>query len=197
MPDIRSRSRTGTAPKAKLALVWRPNPPHGPVKNLILLTRNRETIEFRVSGCMFSFSVWLRWRTIVALAILCLTPSLSHGQSGPILAITKSHNGDFTTGQPGTYFITVSNAGQTATSGTVTMSDALPQGMTAISLDAPGWSCSALPTTFITCTRSDSLAPAASYPVIAITVSVGNCMPTETNTAEVSGGGDPQFHTAS
>ncbi len=69
--------------------------------------------------------------------------------------------------------------------------------MTAISLDAPGWNCSALPTTFITCTRSDALAPNASYPVIAITVSVGNCMPTETNTAEVSGGGDPQFHTAS
>src|SRR5581483_4030658 len=115
--------------------------------------------------------------------MLFFASSLSHGQSGPILAITKSHNGDFTTGQPGTYFIAISNAGHAATSATVTMSDSLPQGMTAISLDAPGWNCSALPTTFITCTRSDALAPNASYPVIAITVSVGNCMPTETNTA--------------
>jgi uncharacterized repeat protein (TIGR01451 family) len=119
---------------------------------------------------------------------------LSHGQS-PNLAITKSHNGDFTTGQPGTYNITVSNTGTAATSGAVTLTDSLPQGMTAIALDAAGWSCTALPTTIVTCTRSDSLAPGSSYPVVALTVSVGNCTSVEINTATVTGGGDSQFHT--
>ena len=119
---------------------------------------------------------------------------LSHGQT---LAITLSHNGDFTTGQPGTYFITVSNVGQAATSGTVTMTDFLPQGMTAIALDAQGWSCTALPTTLLTCTRSDSLAPSSSYPIITLTVSLGNCTSTETTTANLTGGGDSQFHSAS
>lgn len=133
---------------------------------------------------------------ILAFVVFCLTVPLQ-GQSGPILSITKSHNGDFTTGQPGTYFITVSNVGQAATSGTVTLTDVLPQGMTAIALDAPGWSCTALPTTLLTCTRSDSLAPNSSYPVVALTVSLGNCMSTETNTAAVTGGGDSQFHSAS
>lgn len=150
-------------------------------------------------GCISFLRQWLRCRSLAsAITFLCLlAPALSNGQSGPVLAIAKSHNGDFTTGQPGTYFITVSNAGQAATSGTVTMSDSLPQGMTAIALDAPGWSCTGLSTTLLTCTRSDSLAPSASYPVITLTVSLGNCISTETNTATVTGGGDSQFHSAS
>ncbi|HXB20671.1 MAG TPA: hypothetical protein VNV88_04770, partial [Candidatus Solibacter sp.] len=113
----------------------------------------------------------------------------------PILAITKSHTGDFTTGQPGTYNITVSNTGTAATSGTVTLRDVLPQGMTAIALDGPGWSCMAPPATFFDCTRSDSLAAGSSYPGLIVTVSIGNSAPMVTNSASVTGGGDSQFHT--
>jgi uncharacterized repeat protein (TIGR01451 family) len=77
------------------------------------------------------------------------------------------------------------------------MTDILPQGMTAVGLDAPGWSCSALPAGVVTCTRSDSLAPNSAYPGLTMTVSVGNSAPMVTNTANLSGGGDSQFHMAS
>jgi uncharacterized repeat protein (TIGR01451 family) len=145
-----------------------------------------------------SFLIRLRYRSIAStIVVLGLTTLPSFGQNAPNLAITKSHPGDFTTGQPGTYNITVSNTGSAATSGTVTLTDFLPQGMTAISLSNSGWNCTALPTTNLTCTRSDSLAPGGSYPVLTITVSVGNCTSMEINTAEVTGGGDSNFHTAS
>ncbi len=44
------------------------------------------------------------------------------------LRITKSHTGNFTQGQPGTYTITVSNGGGSETSGLVTVIDTLPAG---------------------------------------------------------------------
>src|ERR1700694_3242 len=113
----------------------------------------------------------------------------------PILSITKSHTGDFTTGQPGTYNIAVSNTGTAPTSGIVTLRDILPQGMTGIAVDAPGLSCSPPPASFFDCTRSDALAPGSSYPGLIVTVSVGNSAPMVTNSASVAGGGDSLFHT--
>src|SRR4029450_7989611 len=57
-------------------------------------------------------------------------------------------------------------------------------------LAGAGWTCTV---STQTCTRSDALAPTASYPEITVTASVGaNVAPgTVTNTAVVSGGGDP------
>ncbi len=117
--------------------------------------------------------------------------------NGPTLTITKSHAGDFTVGQTGTYHITVGNTGTTATLGTVTVSDFLPFGLTVIAASGSGWNCSLPPTQFVNCTRSDSLATGNSYPAIALIVSVINSSSTFTNTASVSGGGDSQFHSAS
>jgi uncharacterized repeat protein (TIGR01451 family) len=109
----------------------------------------------------------------------------------PDLTITKTHVGDFTVGQPGTYTITVSNAGGAPTVGTVTMADFMPSGMTATSITATGWTCSQLPTSFVNCTRSDALATNSSYPVIAITVRVDGAFTSpETNNATVNGGGE-------
>ncbi len=117
--------------------------------------------------------------------------------TAPVLAITKTHTGNFTVGEPGTYKITVSNTGKIATVGTVTVSDNLPTGLTLIGATGTGWSCSTPPTSFVTCTRSDALAPNASYPVINLTVAVGNTFSVVTNFASVTGGGDGQFHSAS
>jgi uncharacterized repeat protein (TIGR01451 family) len=117
--------------------------------------------------------------------------------NGPTLTIAKSHTGDFTVRQTGTYHITVGNTGTTATSGTVTVTDFLPFGVTVIAASGAGWNCSLPPTQFVTCTRSDSLATGNSYPAIALIVSVINSSPTFTNTANVSGGGDSQNHSAS
>jgi uncharacterized repeat protein (TIGR01451 family) len=116
--------------------------------------------------------------------------------SEPKLSISKSHSGTFTFGQTGTYTINVSNAGALATSGTVTVQDSLPFGLTATAVSGTGWSCGTLPTTVLTCTRSDSLTSGSSYPALTVTVTIG-ATGTVTNTASVTGGGDGAFHNAS
>ncbi len=114
------------------------------------------------------------------------------------LSIDKSHTAPFITGQSGLYKITVNNVGLLPTAGTVTVTDNLPPGLTATSIIAPGWNCSTVPTTSLICARSDVLAPAAGYPVIALTVSIDPTAPDKvTNTATLSGGGDSSGHTAS
>ena len=107
----------------------------------------------------------------------------------PDLTISKTHSGNFTQGQTGaTYTITVSNGGTGPTSGTVTVTDTLPTGLTATAFSGTGWSCT-LGT--LTCTRSDALSASSSYPTITLTVNVaGNAPGSLTNTAAVSGGGE-------
>jgi uncharacterized repeat protein (TIGR01451 family) len=107
----------------------------------------------------------------------------------PDLAITKSHIGNFSVGQTGaTYTITVSNTGHGPTSGTVTVLDSLPSGLTATAISGTGWTCT-LGT--LTCTRTDALAASSSYPAITLTVNVAANAPSlVTNTAIVSGGGE-------
>ena len=116
----------------------------------------------------------------------------------PNLTITKTHAGNFTQGQTGaTYSLAVSNAGTGPTSGTVTVTDTLPTGLTATAIAGTGWSCTL---STLTCTRSDALAAPGSYPAITLTVNVAaNAPASVTNTATVSGGGDatPTNNTAS
>jgi uncharacterized repeat protein (TIGR01451 family) len=104
------------------------------------------------------------------------------------LTIAKSHTGNFTQGQIGaTYSITATNSGSASTSGTVTVTDTLPSGLTATDITGTGWTC-VLGT--LTCTRSDALAAGSSYPAITLTVNVSLSAPASvTNTASVSGGG--------
>lgn len=105
------------------------------------------------------------------------------------LTISKSHAGHFTPGQTGaTWTITVSNVGGSYTSGTVSMVDTLPAGITATAISGTGWNC-VLAT--VTCTRSDALLAFDSYPPITLTVNVAsNAALLITNTATVSGGGE-------
>ncbi len=84
----------------------------------------------------------------------------------------------------------MSNVGTSASSGAVTVTEKPPAGLTVTALDGAGWTCT-LAT--LTCTRTDALAPATSYPDIIVTTSVGAGVApgTVTNTAVVFGGGDP------
>src|SRR5207249_291753 len=83
------------------------------------------------------------------------------------LTIMKSHTGNFIQGQAGAvYTITANNVGTGPTSGTITVIDTLPVGLTATGMTGTGWSC-ALAT--LACTRSDALASGASYPAITAT----------------------------
>jgi CSLREA domain-containing protein/uncharacterized repeat protein (TIGR01451 family) len=107
----------------------------------------------------------------------------------PDLTVTKAHTGSFIQGDTGkTYTITVSNGGGAATSGTVSVVDTLPTGLTATAITGTGWTCT-LGT--LSCTRSDVLAAFSSYPAITLTVSVAaNAPALVTNIATVSGGGE-------
>ena len=117
---------------------------------------------------------------------------------GPDLTIAKSHTGNFTQGQPGTYSLTVSNAGGSPTSGSVTVTDNVPIGLVPTSAAGAGWTCNVAAQGVI-CNRSDPLAPGASYPPITLTVAVAvNAPASVTNTAIVFGGGEtnPSNNTA-
>jgi uncharacterized repeat protein (TIGR01451 family) len=106
----------------------------------------------------------------------------------PALTITKSHPGSFTQGQTGaTYTIAVTDSGTATTSGTVTVVDTLPSGLTATAISGSGWMC-ILAT--LTCTTTATEAPGASFPAITLTVTVAaNAPASVTNSASVSGGG--------
>jgi len=109
------------------------------------------------------------------------------------LTITKTHTSSFLPGQVGrTYTITVTNIGGVTTSGTVTVIDNLPSGLTATDMSGIGWNCD-LPSR--NCSRSNPLASNTSYPPITLTVNVSNNAPSSiTNFANVSGGGEAFFN---
>src|SRR4029434_10285776 len=74
------------------------------------------------------------------------------------------------------------------TSGMVTVTIALPAGVTPTAIAGTGWTCTQ---PVGPCTTTATLAPGASYPVITITVNIGaNAPATLVATATVSGGGD-------
>jgi len=109
--------------------------------------------------------------------------------SVPDLTVSKTHSGSFIQGQTGaSYTITATNSGGAVTSGTVTVADTLPAGLTATAMSGTNWACT-LAT--LTCTRNDPLAAGVSYPAITLTVNVASNAPASvTNTATVSGGGE-------
>jgi uncharacterized repeat protein (TIGR01451 family) len=108
----------------------------------------------------------------------------------PDLTIVKSHSVTFVPGLSGaTYTVIVTNSGAGPTAGVVTVTDTLPAGVTATAISGPGWACVLVT---LTCTRSDVLNPGTSYPAITITIDIAvNAGTSLTNTAVVSGGGEP------
>ncbi len=111
--------------------------------------------------------------------------------AGAIFSITKTHTGNFTQGQAGTYTVVVSNTGSGASVGTVTVTETAPAGLTITSMSGTGWTCNAT-----SCTRNNSLAAGTSYPAISIVVSVlANATSPQVNQVTVSGGGTPNVTT--
>jgi uncharacterized repeat protein (TIGR01451 family) len=107
----------------------------------------------------------------------------------PVLTVTSSHSGSFTQGQQSaTYTVTVSNAsGAAPTSGTVTVTENLPSGLTLVSMAGTGWTC---PAGGAACTTGNALNGGSSYPAITVTVNVGgNAASPQLNSVAVSGGG--------
>jgi LPXTG-site transpeptidase (sortase) family protein len=109
----------------------------------------------------------------------------------PDMTIAKSHVDPLVRGSTtSTYSLTATNSGNVATSGTVTVTDTLPAGLTPTAAAGAGWTCPAPVGQTITCTRADVLGAGASYPAITVTVTVlQSAANSVTNTASVSGGG--------
>jgi uncharacterized repeat protein (TIGR01451 family)/fimbrial isopeptide formation D2 family protein len=119
----------------------------------------------------------------------------------PNLAITKTHTGNFTVGTNGTYTLTASNSGNGATSGTITVTDNLPTGLTVAAVPViPNWNCSTtvVGSSTMTCTSTTVIPSGANHPnAIALDVTVSAAAfaaSPVTNVANISGGGEPAFN---
>ena len=101
----------------------------------------------------------------------------------------KNHTGHFIPGQAAaTYVVTVSNSASGGpTSGTVTVKEAVPTGLTLVMMSGASWTC---PAGTDYCTQNNTLPAGSSYPPITVTVSVAANAPSQvTNQVSVSGGG--------
>ena len=116
------------------------------------------------------------------------TFAVANSAGPPVLGITKSHVGNFSTGQQNAqYTLSVSNNGTGPTIDPVTVTEMVPSGETLVSMSGSGWTCTAGSNT---CTRSDALAAGMSYAAITVTVNVAaNSTSPQVNTATVTGGG--------
>jgi uncharacterized repeat protein (TIGR01451 family) len=103
----------------------------------------------------------------------------------PTLTISSSHADPFALGQSGdTYTISVANTGPGVTSGTLTVTDILPAGLTATAMQGTGWTCTL---SNLTCTNSNpfSVGQSSSIVVSVIPTTIG----TGASQVTVSGGG--------
>jgi len=138
-------------------------------------------------------------RRMATLLVLCSSLSALFGCGGgsynggggqtliPALKASVATQGNFSSGESNaSYNIIVSNSGNGATSGTVTVADP-PTGFTVTAISGTGWTCTQATTT---CTRSDALAAGASFPPIIVTGNVTSANGTPvTIPVTVSGGG--------
>ncbi len=110
----------------------------------------------------------------------------------PDLRVAAVANGTFNAGDSGkTFTISVSNTGNATTSGLVTVTDVLPDGLVATAFAGIGWTIIESTGQRVTATRSDALAAASSYPALTLTVNVTHTAPASVTTiATVSGGGE-------
>ncbi|MEC4802921.1 MAG: hypothetical protein SAJ12_02380 [Jaaginema sp. PMC 1079.18] len=118
------------------------------------------------------------------------------GLTDPDLTVAKQvdPNAPLVPGGVGNYILTVTNSGPGSTTAPVRVIDNLPSGLTLNgSATGNGWTCTVASRT-ITCTRNDALASGQSYPPITVPVSVTAAPGSQvTNSATVSGGGDPNL----
>ena len=135
--------------------------------------------------------------------------------------ISTPASGNFTINSTGEYTLQVSNIGSQNSSGTITVSDTLPGGMELTGITAPGWTCTQTGThttgtatgggVNVSCTTTSAVAAqAGTFPGLAtpirlavvprvvagvLTLPAAPGTIPRTNTANVSGGGEPAGNT--
>ncbi len=121
-----------------------------------------------------------------------LIPALAPPQPDMVVDIGDSGGGAVSAGDVGdSYFLTVSNSGLAASSGTLTLTANVSTGLTIMAASGSGWTVTGLTAGSATATRSDALAAGASYSDLTLTVNVASGAPGfVSTTAVVSGGGE-------
>ena len=113
----------------------------------------------------------------------------------PDLRTVKTATSSFAVGTNATYSITVNNTLGSMTTGAnaYTVIDPMPTGLTLVSAAGTGWNCTASTATQMSCTSSATMiAGAINANAITLTVLPGAAAaPSVSNTATVSGGGEP------
>ncbi|MFI8889674.1 hypothetical protein [Streptomyces paradoxus] len=125
--------------------------------------------------------------------VLPLMAGATPAHAAPQLDVTKFHSEEFVRGGTATYRFQVTNRSSLdPTTGTVTLTDTLPEGLTVNNtLTHASWDCD-VTTTSITCTNDTVVQPFQSYPIIELVVRIAEDAPcTLTNSVTVSGGGSP------
>jgi uncharacterized repeat protein (TIGR01451 family) len=105
------------------------------------------------------------------------------------LIIDQSAPTTFVQGVNDSYTITVTNAGSAATSGTITVRDTLPSGMTYVSAVGTGWTITGTGNVVVA-TRTTAIASAGTAPFTVTVTPQAGAVPSVTNRAYVSGGND-------
>lgn len=108
----------------------------------------------------------------------------------PDLAIKKALSGTLTAGQPGTFALTVGNAGPGPTTNTIVVTDTLPLGLTPLTAGGLGWSCT-ITGQQVVCTHPGPLAVGNTLPPLSITALVAPGLAVIDNCALVNTVGDP------
>jgi uncharacterized repeat protein (TIGR01451 family) len=109
----------------------------------------------------------------------------------PNLALVKRAVGTFTVGQPGTFQLVVRNTSLSPTTGTTTLIDTLPTGLTFASGTGTGWSCTTPGNPAVAnCTRPTPIL-AGDSAIVTLTVNVAaSALPSVNNRARVSTPGE-------
>src|SRR5690606_20550242 len=106
----------------------------------------------------------------------------------PELSIVKTASPtSFTVGVPASYTLQVTNSGSVATNATATVTDTVPASLTLGTMPA---GCSNAGQV-VTCTIASGLAPSASASFVIPVTPTAAAQPSVSNTAGVTGGGDP------
>ncbi|MFY9673575.1 MAG: alkaline phosphatase family protein [Terriglobales bacterium] len=128
--------------------------------------------------------------SMVAASILsgCGSSNSSARGASAAWTVSISQTGSFAPTGVGQYSVIVSNTGNAATTGPANVTETLPSVLAISSVGGTGWTCKV--GTPVTCTRSDTLAAGASYPLIFLSVNVSQLASgTIDNSITASGGG--------
>ncbi len=108
------------------------------------------------------------------------------------LRLSKTHSSDFVVGSTGSFTLKVQNMGTETITGTITVTDTLPTGLTLNAVSGTDWTCSSAGQTIV-CVHANSggLAPGATLPLITLSVNVEPAAaPVVTNTAVLANEND-------